>query len=453
MTATAPPDTADAATSAALRSASRRYVLACVLFWLPVGLSVSGILLFADRGHGLAAIAALFAVHSLTAAALELPTGGLSDVLGRRPVLAASGLLNVAALTLLALGTNYAVLVVGMVLKGTARALSSGPAEAWYVDTVQAHAGPGGELRSGLSRGSAATSAALAVGTLSGGAAPWLLDLVPGLAGRLETATGGLVLPLSVPVLLGAAVTAIYVLYVLSALREPPRAPATLGGILRGVPATISGGLRLGVREVTVRRILLTAAAGGVALSAIELLTPNRAALITGSPESGAALYAVLACAGFAASALGSSLAPLAARIVRGGERAVLVSLGTGAAGLLLLAVTARSTGPLSLALAAAGYVLLYLGIGAAGPNQNELLHRRVTSAGRTTALSVQSLALQLSFALAGPVLGALRVGPLPWLIGGVALAAGSLLWTRRPAAPAPAKDTAPAERAEAPLL
>lgn len=38
----------------------------------------------------MAAIAGFFAAHSLTAAALELPTGGLSDVLGRRAVLAAA---------------------------------------------------------------------------------------------------------------------------------------------------------------------------------------------------------------------------------------------------------------------------------------------------------------------------------------------------------------------------
>lgn len=427
-----------AATGIALRSARRRYSLACVLFWLPIGLSVPGILLFAERGLGLGAIAGLFAVHSLTAAALELPTGGLSDVLGRRPVLAAAGLLNVVALALLALGTSIEVLVLGMLLKGTARALASGPAEAWYVDTVQAHAGPGAELRTGLSRGSTATSAALAAGTLAGGAAPWLLGLAPGLGERLSGATGGLVLPLSVPILLGAAVTSLNVLYVLTALREPPRAPASLSGVLRGIPATVLGGLRLGVQELTVRRILLTAAAAGVALSAIELLTPLRAAQLTGAPESGAALYATLACVGFAASGLGSSLAPLAARLARGGERAVLVSLGTGASGLLLLAVTTRSTGPLSLTFAVIGYVLLHLGIGAAGPNQNELLHRRVSSTGRATALSVQSLALQLSFALSGLVLGGLPGGPWPWLVGGAALAAGALLWVRRPAGAPP---------------
>ncbi|MEV3993528.1 hypothetical protein AB0J57_31960 [Streptomyces sp. NPDC049837] len=55
----------------------------------------------------------------------------------------------------------------------------------------------------------------------------------------------------------------------------------------------------------------------------------------------------------------------------------------------------------------------------------------------RATALSVQSLALQLAGALAGLVAGALPPGPLPWLAGAAALLAGALLWTRR-ASPAP---------------
>lgn len=114
------------------------------------------------------------------------------------------------------------------------------------------------------------------------------------------------------------------------------------------------------------------------------------------------------------------------------GERAVLVGLATGASGLLLLGATAPAAGPLPVVLAILGYGLVYLGLGAAGPSQSELLHRRVPSAGRATALSVQSLALQLTGALTGLIVGVLPRGPLPWLAGGAVLLAGALLWTRR---------------------
>ncbi|MFI5805105.1 MFS transporter [Streptomyces sp. NPDC051561] len=421
----------------ALLAARRRYCTLSALFWLPLGLTIGAqILLFTERGLSLPQLAGLFAAHSLTVAVLELPTGGLSDVLGRRPVLAAAGVLNAVAFTLQALGTSYGVLLLGMMLMGAARALSSGPAESWYVDTVQAHAGPGAELRTGLSRGSTVSNAALALGTLAGGALPWLLDRAPDLAARLEAATGGFVVPLAVPRLVGALLLIGYVLYVLSALREPPRRATTLRSVLRGVPPTVAGGLRLGVTEVTVRRLMLTAGAGGVAMSGAEFLTPSRAALLTGAPGSGAALYSVLACAGFATAAFGSSLAPLAARLAGGGERAIVATLTVGASGLLLLGVTTSFIGPLALALAVAGYLLCYLGLGAAGPNQNDLLHHRVDSAGRATALSVQSLALQLAGAAGSLVVGVLPTGPLPWLFTGAVLLAGALLWVRRPAPP-----------------
>ncbi|GAB2976456.1 hypothetical protein GCM10023080_046390 [Streptomyces pseudoechinosporeus] len=105
--------------------------------------------------------------------------------------------------------------------------------------------------------------------------------------------------------------------------------------------------------------------------------------------ESGAVLYAALACADFVCSGIGSHLAPLTAWLSGNGERAVLVGLATSAVGLVLLGVTAAS-------------------------------------------------AEALSMALAGLAIGALPQGPLPWLLAGAALLAGSLLRTRRsePAGP-----------------
>ncbi|MFI9821223.1 MFS transporter [Streptomyces sp. NPDC052013] len=435
---TGPPDT---------RTARRRYVTVCALFWLPPGLAMAPlVLLFTERGMALTAVAGFYAAHSLTAAALELPTGGLSDAVGRRPVLALAGALNTVALVIHGLGTTAWVLTLGMALMGAGRALASGPAEAWYVDTVQACSGPGAELRTGLARGSAATSAALAAGILLGGTLPWLLGAGPDLGARLTEATGGAVLPLSVPVLLGAAVEIVFVCYVLAALREPPRPPVTARSVLRDVPGTVLNGVRLGGRDALVRRVLLSTAAAGSALAAIELLMPGRAVTLTGASESGAMLFAGLACGGFVCAGLGSHLAPLLARLTGSGERAVLAGLGASTAGLLLLAVTAAFTHPVSVALVGAGFGLVYLGFGAAGPNENALLHRRVTSEGRATALSVQSLAQQSVGALTGMVVGVMNPGPWPWLLTTAVLLAGTLLWLHRGEGAVPGAPAGPVE-------
>jgi MFS family permease len=421
-------------------AARRRFVRVTFLFWFPVGLYIpSQVLLLTERGLGLEAVAAVFAVHSFTVAALELPTGGLSDVLGRRGVMAVAGGLFLSALTLFALSTAFWAFVAVMLMAGTARALASGPAEAWYVDTVQAYgspASPPGELRVGLARGSTTLALALALGTLGGGAVPWPLGLGPDLGAKLAAVSGGLVIPLSVPLLMGAAVHVVYTVYVLAALPEPPRRRATLGEVLRGVPVTVRRGLALGARDTVVRRLLLSAGATGAALVTVELLTPVRVAGIFGEPETGALVFAGLACAGFACTAAGSAAAPRVAALLGGStERAVLAGTLTSACGLLLLGVTTMWAGWAAPTVAALGYGLLYVGVGTSGPNKNALLHGRVDSTGRATALSFQALALQASGALAGLGAAALPSGPLPWLLVGVVLLGAATLW-RPPAAP-----------------
>jgi MFS family permease len=113
------------------------------------------VLLMSGRGLSLAQVGAVTAVHSVVVVALELPTGGLADVIGRRVVLAASALLSAAGLVLMATATTFWMFTGWAVLQGMARALSSGPAQAWYVDTLHRAAGPDADLRHGLSRGEA----------------------------------------------------------------------------------------------------------------------------------------------------------------------------------------------------------------------------------------------------------------------------------------------------------
>jgi hypothetical protein len=68
-----------------------------------------------------------------------------------------------------------ALLLVSAGLRGLSRALSTGPLEAWYVDTIQTMRATDDDtahLTSGLARGDMAASVALGVGTLVVGALP-----------------------------------------------------------------------------------------------------------------------------------------------------------------------------------------------------------------------------------------------------------------------------------------
>ena len=80
---------------------------------------------------------------------LELPTGGLSDSLGRRPTLLLAYVFAVAGLATLYVADSVGGFVLATALTAIFRALDSGPLEAWYVDATHA-VDPDAHIESGL---------------------------------------------------------------------------------------------------------------------------------------------------------------------------------------------------------------------------------------------------------------------------------------------------------------
>ncbi|WP_144126356.1 MFS transporter [Catellatospora sichuanensis] len=411
-------------------SARRRYVLITFLTWLPAGLYTAPlVLLLLDRGFSLGEIAAIGAVYGISIMVLELPTGGLSDVLGRRPVLVASAAAGLAGLALLGLTGAVWLLVASAVLRGVARALSSGPAEAWYVDAVHAAEGRDADLGPGLARGAMAASAALGLGVLTGGLIPFLWPGAgsDGSGPATEPASAGLdsALPgLAVPVLLAAAFELVLLLVVVFAMPETRGARPGFATVLRGVPATVATGLRLAGRDHVLVRVLLVAAATGTGLAVIELLTPAWMAVLSGGADRGVLAYALVAAVGFTADAAGSALGVPLTRLLGSPGRAACAGTVLAALGLAGLAGTAALAGWLGVVAAGAAYLLMFLGLGAAVAPMGRLLHDRVEAGERATVLSVQSLLLQVGAAAGSVTLGALAAAYGP----GPAFAASGLL-------------------------
>ena len=127
------------------------------------------VLLALSRGLSLTEIGLVFSLQGLVVLALELPTGGLSDSLGRRPVLILASLVGLVSLGLLTVADSVALFAASTALQGVFRALDSGPLEAWYVDATLA-AEPDAEIEKGLGAASAVLSVAIAIGALTSGA-------------------------------------------------------------------------------------------------------------------------------------------------------------------------------------------------------------------------------------------------------------------------------------------
>jgi MFS family permease len=366
---------------------TRRYIVLNGLCWLPTGLCAPVlVLLLAARGLDVATIGALLATYGLTAAALELPTGGLADVIGRRPVLIAASMLFLLSALLLGLGAGVALLAAGIVLEAAGRALDSGPLQSWYVDSVHAIE-PEADLTSAFARGRSFGSFALAIGALAGGgvAAAAMAGWVP-----LPVAGEAAVLALSLPFLLAAGVISIRAVVQFAWLTEPPMGPhVTLRHVLADVPRTIRIGIRTCARSGVLRRIAILCGVIGAVLATVDLLTPLWISELLGGDSRAVASYAVFTALGGFAMGAGSAVAPALSRRLGSYRRVVVLALIATGAAVALLSV------PLFLC-AALGYLGVYFALGAPEPLLDDLTHRAVTSGERATVLSVQSLALRL---------------------------------------------------------
>ena len=421
--------------------ARRRFVGLTALRWLPVGIAVPvSVLLATARGLSPADIGLTVAVYGTVTLLLELPTGGLADAIGHRPVLALSGLFTVAGLITMAVAESVLLFSLAWALTGVARALDSGPLEAWYVDTVHAD-DPAADVTPGLARAGAADGAGLAVGAVLGGTLPLLLD-----------STGAEAL--AAPLLLAAAFALLHVTAVLL-LVVPLRHSAMSGRAalrsgVRQVPVVVSATVRLVLHDRLLRLLLAATLLLGFVLTALELLGPLHFADLAGSPERGSAVFGVVTAVSFAAAAVGSLLAPGAGRAAGGSVALVGVVTSVLAAAM----ITAFALAP-GVALAAAAYTLFYLFNGVAWPLRQRLMHDRTTSAQRSTTVSAWSLALMVG-GLAGNLTlprlaesAGLPTGLLAGAGGMLLLAVVCLGLRARPVPVGPA-DAAPGPRAAA---
>lgn len=408
-----------------------RFLLLTGLRWLPTGFLAPVLILLAlSRGLSLPEIGVVFACYGATTALLELPTGGLADALGRRLNLVLSSVMHLAFLALLLVAADLVLWLAAAMVFGVARALDSGPLEAWYVDEAR-RLEPGVQLRPGLSAAGVVEGGGLALAALVGGLLPAVLE------------GGGLIVV--VWAALGAQTA--HLLAVLLLMPEHrdatgrARRRAWRSGMAQ-VPVVMRDGLGLGLRSGPVRMLLLTTVGWGVALAGIEILwQPRFVTLLGGDPDNVAAdgsaqtvLLGVLMASAFLLAAVGSFLTPAFTRLLGdSASRGALVTTVMHGAAYALLAAS------FAVVPAAMAFLAFYLVNGLRGPLHNELLHEHVTADRRSTMLSVESLTLQtggLACTLALPTIAAM-VG-IPWAWAGVAalLAASALLYAAVPDRP-----------------
>ncbi|MEV7621232.1 MFS transporter [Microbacterium sp. NPDC089321] len=355
-----------------LRQAERRFVLLTAMRWLPAGLTFGMIVLLPlERGLSLAEIGVLMSLQGFVVLGLELPTGGLADAIGRRPLLLAGAAIAVASTWVFLMAESFVVFAVALVLQGLFRALDSGPLEAWFVDAALAD-DPDAELDRSLGRAAAALGTTIALGAAAGGA---LVAWHP-IAG-----SSALVLPYIV----SAAVYALFGVLVALLVREPHRERASLAFAVRETPLAMRGGLRLLRGSRVLRGLVLVEVFWSIAMIAFESLAPVRLTEQFGSESAAAAVFGPASAVAWGLFAVGSSSVVFVRRRLGPAGAAMLVRLLNGA----VVVVMGVAAGPVGLLI---GYGFAYLTHGAAGPLHNALLHRQSGPETRAMVLSINSM-------------------------------------------------------------
>ena len=342
-------------------------------FWLPV------FFLYFSSKFDVADVLLLEAIYYGAVVALEVPSGYLSDRLGRRPTMVAAALSWSIGYAALAFGGSWWVFAAGQIAVAMGMAFNSGTDSALLFESLAAE-GREGELAAVEGRAQAWSSAAMAVAALAGG----LLASVDLRFGHALSAIGTLV----------AFVAALL-------LEEPKRSSAAERPLaqLRGVGDAL--------RTPTLRWVFLFAVSMTVFNHVpYELAQPYLRLVLQGqqvdafTPAASGLMMALMMGGAALASPRGE---PLARRI--------------GIANVMLLAMALQGVVIAGLSLTLhPGVVVLLLARSIPGalsrPLELQCILPNVGGHLRATYLSVQSLAGRLAFA------GTLSLGS--WVLGGL---------------------------------
>lgn len=415
MTATEPPATEAARVT---RRITRAFLVCHALRWLPIGFVIPILVLVPiQRGLALPTVGLMFAAYGVTTALLELPTGGLADTLGRRPVLLVATVADTGLLLALGFGTTTWHFLVGAVLGGLGRALLTGPLASWYVDTVRA-VDPGIALRPGLSTAGFAEGIALAVGAL-------LSAVLPTIGADLPL--DGPVSQLTLPVY-GGLVAEVSSFSAVLVLVHESRSPVSgrWRTVARGVPAVVAQGLRAAAGARDMRRLFGAFVLSAIAYVAVEVLWQPRFADLLGGASRATRTFGYVVVAMSLGAAAGAWLADrLPGALARRPGRMAAAATALSAA--VLVGLAAAST----FAMATAAFVGVYALGALRSVAEAEVLHERVPAERRATMVSVQSLTQQVGNVIASVTLTRVATAsgiPTAWLVGAGVLVIASVL-------------------------
>lgn len=355
-------------------------------------------LLLIDKGATLSSISIIMGIYSLTVVILELPTGVLADVIGRKKVFCLSLIVSLIGYSVIFMGNGMTYLCIGIIFYGMSRALSSGSFDALFIDSYINTNGKD-KLHKITARLSVLDSLGLSLGALTGG-------ILPKFSQNLIVEMGTFDLNLIVEIALVFTVLLLSVIFISEGHEIEIRHISVRDHI---------GNISLLVRKnKTIKCIFTASFATGFFLLAMETYwQPHFTSLLP--DDSMYWLLGIISFLYFASGILGSVMSE---RIIEkfnlDMKKLYLILRITLGASLIFAAVQLNAYSFIVF------YTLIYLFLGMSNVPENVILNSEIQSEVRASVLSVSSLMLQLG-GLTGSFLSSFIINyvsiPKLWMI------------------------------------
>ena len=358
-----------------------------------MGLTVAVVVLaLIDRDLDLFQISLLFGVYSVTTMAMELPFGGLTDTIGRKPVFLVAVLASMISLVVFLFSQNFYVLSISFAFIGFGRALRSGMLDVWFVENFKVMA-PNVDIQPALAKAQWANAMGLALGAICGGHLP---DAFGDVSLRFGFSAYDISYAASLVMMVFLFCVTIFL------IKEEPRplTPKALWGGVKNVPSIIKGASILAVTQPTLLLLLIAVALTLMATNPVEVFWPTQVKNMLNAGHANTTI-GILTAVYFTAIALGAALST---RVNRMFGRQNAVTLSAALACLLalqiILACQSNIKGFVSV------FTLFSLVLGVMETPASSLLHSCVENYQRSTLLSLRSLVQQLGAAFGLMVVG-----------------------------------------------
>ncbi len=363
-------------------------------------------LLLLDKGATLSNLSLILGIYAFTVIVLELPTGVIADVFGRKKSFCLSIIISIVSFIILLFGKGFVLLCLGMMFYGFSKALSSGSFDALFIDYYIDNYGKD-KLHNITTRINVLEALGMSTGALTGGLLPKLTNTYFSLSSIYD-------LNLIIRIILASIVVVLSFVYISESVNNKEQHVT--------IKQHINTSSSIIVKNTTIICVFISVFSTGFFLSSLETFwQPHFLSLLPNDSLMG--LLGVMAFLYFAAATLGSiSSNKLIKKFNFNSYKMYLIFRTLIAVSMIITAI--QTNIPIFMFF----YSSIYLLFGMANIPEGVILNKEIPNEVRASVLSVYSLVIQIG-GLTGSLLYSILINyvtiPTIWKI-----AAGIILIT-----------------------